>query len=73
MTGEEVPQVVSKAVEYARAYAEEVQFTALDASRTDVSFLIQVAVAVQAGADAICLPDTVGHITPWEYGSGLIH
>ena len=47
-----------------------VQFSAEDASRTERSFLRQcMATAVEAGAVRINLPDTVGAMTPDEYGA----
>jgi 2-isopropylmalate synthase len=48
---------------------EEVEFSAEDASRTDLDFLCSAArVAAEAGAQIINLPDTVGYATPEEYG-----
>ena len=57
-----------EAVRLARRYAEDVEFSAEDATRSDVDFLVDiVTVAIQAGASTINLPDTVGYTTPSEY------
>ncbi len=48
----------------------EIEFSAEDASRTDVDFLMQVYEAVvEAGASTINIPDTVGYAIPSEFGS----
>ncbi len=54
-----------EAVEYAKAHGLKLRFTLEDASRTDPGRLIRYARAVvDAGADRISLPDTVGVLTP---------
>src|SRR5882757_968453 len=58
----------AESVRLARSYVENVEFSAEDATRSDLDFLIQiVTIAVQAGATTINLPDTVGYTTPAEY------
>jgi 2-isopropylmalate synthase len=58
------------AVELARRYVEDVEFSAEDATRTDVEYLEQVARAtVRAGAGTFNVPDTVGYSTPDEFGA----
>ncbi len=48
----------------------EIEFSAEDASRTDVDFLLQVyAAVVEAGASTVNIPDTVGYAIPAEFGS----
>ena len=55
------------AVRQARQYTDDVQFSAEDATRSDLDFLWRVSEAViQAGATTINLPDTVGYSTPDE-------
>ena len=55
-------------VRFARTFTEDVEFSAEDATRSDLEFLLQlVGVAVEAGATTINLPDTVGYSTPAEY------
>jgi 2-isopropylmalate synthase len=54
---------------YGTKHCEEVEFSAEDASRTDLDFLLEVIeTAAAAGASIINLPDTVGYTTPEEYG-----
>jgi len=48
----------------------EIEFSAEDASRTDIDYLMQVYEAVvEAGASTINIPDTVGYAIPSEFGS----
>ena len=55
-------------VQLARNYAEDVEFSAEDATRTDPDYLEQVTLAVvAAGARTVNLPDTVGWSIPNEY------
>ncbi len=56
-----------EAVELARKYADDVEFSAEDATRTPLPFLAQVVRAViAAGATTVNLPDTVGYAVPSE-------
>ena len=65
---EEVKELAVKAVEYAAAKADEVEFSAEDATRSDWDFLVEVYEAViDAGATTINVPDTVGYTTPEEF------
>ena len=49
-------------------YTDDVEFSAEDATRSDMDFLVElVTVAVKEGATTINLPDTVGYTTPDEY------
>jgi len=58
------------AVELARRYVEDVEFSAEDGARTDPDYLIEVSRAVvAAGARTVNIPDTVGYSTPEEYGA----
>ena len=60
---------IGKMVAYAKARCPEVEFSAEDASRSDIEFLGQAfAIAVEAGATILNAPDTVGYATPEEYG-----
>ena len=55
------------AVRQARTYTDDVQFSAEDATRSDMAFLCEVVEAViEAGATTINLPETVGYATPDE-------
>jgi 2-isopropylmalate synthase len=60
---------ISKAVAYGCTHCDDVEFSAEDASRTDLDFLFEaIEAAAAAGANIINLPDTVGYTTPDEYG-----
>jgi 2-isopropylmalate synthase len=72
MTPEEVIQKAVNAVEYAKSHGLQVEFSAEDATRSDLTFLTKVFRAVgEAGADRIDIPDTVGYATP-EFISNLV-
>ncbi len=60
-------QIIAEHIEYARSYGVNVRFTAEDASRADLNFLVQVVkTARDAGADRVSIADTVGVFTPWR-------
>jgi 2-isopropylmalate synthase len=68
LTREEALEAISTNVRYARERCAEVEFSAEDASRTNIDFLCEaVGKAVHAGATTINLPDTVGYALPEEY------
>ncbi|NGQ94465.1 2-isopropylmalate synthase [Brevibacillus sp. SYP-B805] len=70
MSKEEVVERAVAAVTYAKNYLSEVEFSAEDAARTEIDFLAEVVEAViKAGATIINIPDTVGYMTPIEYGN----
>ena len=67
-TRAEVLEMTRLAVALARDYAEEVEFSAEDATRSDVDYLCEVlAAAVEEGATIINVPDTVGYTIPSEF------
>ena len=67
-TRDEVLEMTRLAVSLAREYAEEVEFSAEDATRSDVDYLCEVlTVAVEEGATIINVPDTVGYTMPTEF------
>lgn len=69
MTPEEVVENSVNAVKYAAKFFPQVEWSAEDATRSDVDFLVQIVEKViEAGATVINLPDTVGYTTPYEYG-----
>jgi 2-isopropylmalate synthase len=69
MSHEEVIAKAVKGVSQARAFTSRVEFSPEDASRSDRKFLVEVLEAViAAGADVLNIPDTVGYMTPGEYG-----
>ena len=67
-TRAEVIDMTRAAIRQARNYAEEIEFSAEDATRSDVNYLCEVLeVAVDAGASVLNVPDTVGYTTPMEF------
>ena len=67
-TRSEVIEMTRQAVALARECAEEVEFSAEDATRSDVDYLCEVfATAIEAGATIINVPDTVGYTMPAEF------
>lgn len=69
MSREEVVDNAVWAVKYARSLCNEVEFSAEDATRTDINFLCEIVeAAINAGAEVINIPDTVGYAMPWEFG-----
>ncbi|WP_264738698.1 2-isopropylmalate synthase [Cytobacillus firmus] len=68
-TKEEVVETAVETVKYAASKFPIVQWSAEDASRTELPFLAEIIEKViQAGARIINIPDTVGYTTPQEYG-----
>ena len=54
----------------ARSYVEDVEFSPMDATRTEIGYLLEVVEAVvAAGASTVNIPDTVGYTTPEEFGA----
>ncbi len=57
-------------VRLARSFVDDVEFSPMDATRTDVSYLCEVVEAViEAGASTVNIPDTVGYSIPVEFGA----
>ncbi len=64
----EVLAEITRGVTACRALTENVEFSAEDATRSDLVFLREAcAAAIEAGAQVINLPDTVGYTMPDEY------
>jgi 2-isopropylmalate synthase len=64
---EQVLERIEWAVSYARERADEVEFSAEDATRSEAEFLAEACrTAIAAGADVVNLPDTVGYVLPDE-------
>jgi 2-isopropylmalate synthase len=67
-TRAEVVAMTRQAVRLARSFASEVEFSAEDATRSDLEFLCEVfATAVAEGATILNVPDTVGYTLPTEF------
>lgn len=61
---------ITKMVRFGSQHCDEVEFSAEDASRTDIDYLCEVVIAaVESGATIINLPDTVGYSTPDDYAA----
>ena len=70
MSKEEIVEQAVKCVKYAAAKFPVVQWSAEDASRTELDYLAHIIEQViQAGAKVINIPDTVGYTTPIEYAN----
>lgn len=68
MNREQVIEAAIAGVKRAKSYTSDVEFSAEDASRSDLDFLCRVVeAAINAGATTINIPDTVGYTTPDEY------
>ncbi|MFS0516763.1 2-isopropylmalate synthase [Nostoc sp. UIC 10607] len=66
----EVLAIASEMIAYAKSFVDDVEFSPMDASRTEPEFLYQVLErAITAGATTINIPDTVGYCTPKEIGN----
>jgi 2-isopropylmalate synthase len=64
---EDCLEAVVTAVKQARQYTDDIEFSAEDATRSDMDFLCTVVeAAISVGATTINLPDTVGYCTPEE-------
>ncbi len=67
---EEVLADAVEAVTYARTLTDNIEFSAEDATRSDIDFLCRIfAAVIEAGATTINIPDTVGYTIPEEYGA----
>ncbi len=65
---EEVLEMSCKAVRLAKGFTDDVEFSAEDATRSDLDYLCRVITAViDEGANVVNIPDTVGYTVPSEY------
>lgn len=72
MTPEQVLKRAVEAVHWAKEYTEDVEFSAEDAVRSDMDFLVEVfAAVIAAGAKTINVPDTVGYSIPALWGERI--
>lgn len=66
---EEVLEIARNAVSLAKSLCDDVEFSAMDASRSNPDYLCRVfEVAIEAGARTLNIPDTVGYSIPEEFG-----
>ncbi|NKB70151.1 MAG: 2-isopropylmalate synthase [Candidatus Latescibacteria bacterium] len=67
---EEVLKMAVQAVERAKSFCDDVEFSPMDAARTDPDYLREVITAtIAAGATTINIPDTVGYAVPEQFGA----
>ena len=68
LSQDEVFERVGASVTRARGYTDDVEWSAMDATRTEHDYLCRVCeAAIKAGATTINIPDTVGYALPEEY------
>jgi 2-isopropylmalate synthase len=68
MAKEEIIRRAVESVRLAREHCADVEFSAEDASRTELAYLAEVVqAAIEAGASTINIPDTVGYTVPAEF------
>ena len=67
LTMDEMADVIHETVTHARNLCENVQWSPMDATRTEIEYLYRVVeIAIKAGATTINIPDTVGYTAPRE-------
>ncbi|MCP2935868.1 2-isopropylmalate synthase, partial [Salmonella enterica subsp. enterica serovar Typhimurium] len=72
MSPDQVVEQAIKAIGWAREYTEDVEFSAEDAVRSDIDFLVRVFTEViKAGAKTINVPDTVGYSVPAQWAERM--
>ncbi|MCY3655450.1 MAG: 2-isopropylmalate synthase [Chloroflexi bacterium] len=66
---EDVMEMARAAVARAKSYCEDVEFSPMDATRSDREFVYQLLqAAIEEGATTVNIPDTVGYALPQEFG-----
>jgi 2-isopropylmalate synthase len=71
-TREDVLGLTRAGVAHAKQYVDDVEFSPMDATRSDVEFTAEVVrIAIDEGATTINIPDTVGYTMPHEYTAFL--
>ncbi len=70
---EEVMEMAVAAVERAKSYYDDVEFSPMDATRTEPEYLYTLLeAAINAGATTVNIPDTVGYTIPEEFARLLV-
>jgi 2-isopropylmalate synthase len=71
---EEVMDMAVAAVTRAKSYYDDIEFSPMDATRTEPKYLYTLLeAAIDAGATTVNIPDTVGYIIPEEFGQLLVN
>ncbi len=69
-TREEILETSREMVARAKRYTDDIEFSPMDASRTEPKYIYQILEAViNAGATTVNIPDTVGYAVPEEFGN----
>jgi 2-isopropylmalate synthase len=72
MNEDQVVERAISAIKWALEYTDDVEFSAEDAVRSDMDFLVRVFdAAIQAGAKTLNVPDTVGYSIPAAWGERI--
>src|SRR5215813_14184067 len=67
---EQALERIQSMVRYARSFCADVEFSPMDAGRSDPAYVAQACtIAIEEGATTLNIPDTVGYMTPIEYGN----
>ncbi|MDA0815779.1 MAG: 2-isopropylmalate synthase [Chloroflexi bacterium] len=65
---EDIIEMARSAVAYAKQYVSDVEFSPMDATRSDREFVYQIVqAAIEEGATTVNIPDTVGYAIPEEF------
>lgn len=71
-TREKILEQGIEAVKYGKKFTEDVEFSAMDAGRTENEFLARfIEAAIKAGATTVNIPDTTGYCLPDEFGTKI--
>ena len=71
-TREKITEQAVEAIKYAKQFTEDVEFSAMDAGRTENEFLAHfIEQAIKAGATTVNIPDTTGYCLPNEFGDKI--
>lgn len=71
-TREKILEQGIEAIKYAKKFTEDVEFSAMDAGRTENEFLAKfIEEAIRAGATTVNIPDTTGYCLPSEFGEKI--
>jgi 2-isopropylmalate synthase len=70
----EILKMAVEAVKRARSYVADVEFSAMDATRTEREYLVEIVSAtIDAGAGTVNIPDTVGYAIPEQFADLIAH
>ncbi len=71
-TREKIMEQGIEAIKYAKKFTEDIEFSAMDAGRSDNAFLAKfIEAAIKAGATTVNIPDTTGYCLPDEFGAKI--